>query len=338
MGSDTSEHEPKGKGKEAVRPSPSDEHSKDLSSTGHDGQDALTLASRILRSATSVSKSIVTGPPSASGLAALAGQEKGQSSGAAESLERAGESSVQFSSSAAASESFHPSHTREHIAGEETAFAEFLDSTPTFVPAQIDQMERAWQTNTLSGGPYALGTGLDAGRGAHSSVAEQEGRDGNEVAALLSAPDEAPLELPDDNMMTPEDQASLRRALFGGDGASERPFSSDWDDLLNFIPGYLRTPDGGRFGEFDASATAMAQESLAHMGISDPTEASKTWVGQWSDVLSRYQDEVWGDLGSLVQEAREEVQRLEHPQGESPPPEPKALLRLRAILGHLRGG
>ncbi len=61
------------------------------------------------------------------------------------------------------------------------------------------------------------------------------------------------------------------------------------------------------------------------------------WIDQWSQVLTSYQDEVWGELDSLVREARDEVRKLGEVEQSAPAPEPKALIRLRAILGHLRG-
>jgi hypothetical protein len=73
-----------------------------------------------------------------------------------------------------------------------------------------------------------------------------------------------------------------------------------------------------------------------HFGAVDADEARQTWISQWSRLLTSYQDEVWGDLGDLVEEARTEVQRMEEARPDEKPQEPKALLRLRAILGHLR--
>jgi hypothetical protein len=105
--------------------------------------------------------------------------------------------------------------------------------------------------------------------------------------------------------------------------------SISWDNVLNFIPEYLQAPM--------APGIRPGDQLSSHLGTSDTGKAWQTWIGQWSRVLTSYQDEVWGDLSALVDEARAEVQRIEDAKPGETPPEPTALLRLRAILGHLRG-
>jgi hypothetical protein len=130
----------------------------------------------------------------------------------------------------------------------------------------------------------------------------------------------------------------LREALFGsGDGKSNHKLQAGWDNLLNFIPQYLRVGESGRYQADVLSNSQRAEASAMHLGTVDVGEGWQQWIDQWSDILTSYQDEVWGDLGSLVQEARAEVESLAKIEPSEPPPQPKALLRLRNILGHLRG-
>ncbi|KAI9702077.1 MAG: hypothetical protein M1836_001421 [Candelina mexicana] len=65
-----------------------------------------------------------------------------------------------------------------------------------------------------------------------------------------------------------------------------------------------------------------------------PDTTIKEYYSAWAGVLSRYTDEVWGDLLPLVEEARADInQTLE----EEHILEPKAAARLEMILRHLRG-
>jgi hypothetical protein len=161
------------------------------------------------------------------------------------------------------------------------------------------------------------------------STADQEAKDGADVVALLSS--DGDLDDVFDHVNenpSEEDLAGLRKALFG-DGTDEGTSQIAWDNVLNFIPAYLQTPS--------APGSRPGDGLSMHLGVTDTEEAWQTWIGEWSRVLVSYQDEVWGDLGALVDEARVEVQRIAEAEPGEKPPEPTALLRLRAILGHLRG-
>jgi hypothetical protein len=161
------------------------------------------------------------------------------------------------------------------------------------------------------------------------SAAEQEAKDGADVVALLSSDGNLDDVFDHVNENTSqEDLAGLRKALFG-DGTDEGTSRIAWDNVLNFIPAYLQTPS--------APGSRPGDGLSMHLGVADTEEAWQTWIGEWSRVLVSYQDEVWGDLGALVDEARVEVQRIAEAEPGEKPPEPTALLRLRAILGHLRG-
>lgn len=58
-------------------------------------------------------------------------------------------------------------------------------------------------------------------------------------------------------------------------------------------------------------------------------------IRPWLDILSRYQDEVWGDILPLVQEARKEV-KIANEGGKSPHNGTSALRRLAMVLGHVK--
>ncbi|KAK3299108.1 uncharacterized protein B0H64DRAFT_91251 [Chaetomium fimeti] len=305
------ESKDKGKGKADGAGASSDE------APSHTTDRTKSAGTSLPRMAQSAASFLLSGPP---GEGLGASHEKGDSSRVSKALARAGESSVQLRPNAQRGAAMRMGQAQEHIAQEEASFSAFLDSGSAPMLSEPSSMENAWQS-AVPRAPTAgaIGT-LEP---VPLSVAEQEARDGVDVATLLSG--HGDLDQVFDHANEPpalDDLAGLREALFGeraGQGSSS-PIA--WDDVLNFIPEFLRAPDN--------------QLSM-HMGTSHMDEAWQTWIDQWSRVLTSYQDEVWGDLGSLVEEARSEVRRIEEAKPGEKPPEPTALLRLRAILGHLRG-
>lgn len=295
---------------------------------GHDateGKGSGSLLPRVAQSAASLPSFLLSGPPGAAGLGG--GNEKGESSRTSEALTRVGDSSVQLRSSAPGGGTMRMGQTQEHIAREEASFAAFLDSESAPTLTGPGELEGAWQSavgaTTVS--PAANTTGPPA-----RSVAEQQARDGAEVVALLSGDgDLEPVFDSAGELPSQGDLDGLRKALFGDEADQSSP-AIPWDSVLNFIPEYLRGQT--------AAETRPGDALSMHMGTTDAGEAWQTWIGQWSRVLTSYQDEVWGDLSALVEEARAEVRQMEETKPGEKPPEPTALLRLRAILGHLRGG
>jgi hypothetical protein len=150
------------------------------------------------------------------------------------------------------------------------------------------------------------------------SIAEQERLDGNEVVAILEAPN---LDFDDsegiDTMLSTEGAQRLHAALFS-DTADHR---IHWDNLLNFWP------DQGR-RVFDE------QNGQRLFGGGETLSPQAAWLRDWKDVLVHYADEVWGDLGLVAIQARGEVETAA--ESKSLPPL-EALGRLRMILLHLRG-
>ncbi|KAL2137064.1 hypothetical protein VTI74DRAFT_9670 [Chaetomium olivicolor] len=311
MEGEAAEPASKGKGKDAG-PSPEGAPSNEKKDSG----------ASLPRMAQSAASLLFSGPPTTRlGI----GYEKGESSRAGEALARAGESSVQLRSNIASGETMRIGQTQEHIAQEETSFAAFLDSDSVpMLSEPSEQLEGAWRSAIPRGVPVAGTMDLPS-----QSVMEQEARDGADVVALLSSGGD--LDQVFEHVHAPasqEDLAGLRKALFG-EGADRNTSSIPWDNMLNFIPEYLQS--------HTALATRSGDALSMHLGSTDPDETWQAWIGQWSRVLTSYQDEVWGDLGALVEEARAEVQRIEEAKPGEKAPEPAALLRLRAILGHLRG-
>lgn len=160
--------------------------------------------------------------------------------------------------------------------------------------------------------------------GQQRTVAQQEAVDGADVVHLLSVPDHegdatAWTAGEDGDALSPAEEARLREALFVGGAADTR---AHWEQLLNFRP----------------DAVADPADMLELLGTAETSAADSIWLQHWSDVLSAYNDEVWGDLGPLAAEAKHEVDRLSsrdaQGQGQG---ETTALNRLRQILAHVRG-
>lgn len=150
------------------------------------------------------------------------------------------------------------------------------------------------------------------------SFREQAESDGADVIQLLSMPEQEPNYSDFDELLSEQEAARLREALFANGALQPR-----WDPMLNFSPDFIMDP-------------TRSQEAKSLMGTEDGTVARDLWLKQWQTVLGSYTDEVWGDLGSLVKEAREEIGTMvSHTDTRSP--ESKALDRLRQILAHVRG-
>ncbi|KAI1657103.1 hypothetical protein F4813DRAFT_361645 [Daldinia decipiens] len=127
-----------------------------------------------------------------------------------------------------------------------------------------------------------------------------------------------------DMALTDTEQAALRHRLFENGESGEHASRGRWDDALNFFPGL-------------GPNSNSIQEYADLLGTSDLEEAKNIWVNQWQGVLSSYTDEVWGELGSLVKVAREELTNISEPHEEASPSKLKAVRRLQQLLSHIRG-
>ncbi|KAI1387047.1 uncharacterized protein F4822DRAFT_431914 [Hypoxylon trugodes] len=124
--------------------------------------------------------------------------------------------------------------------------------------------------------------------------------------------------------LTDIEQDTLRYRLFSDIETREYPSRrGEWEDVLNFFP------DSGLNG-------SDVREYVSLLGVSDVEEAKRIWIGQWQRVLSSYTDDVWGELGSLVNVAKEELSDLSKSDEDVSPSKAKALRRLQQILVHIR--
>lgn len=286
-----------------------------------------SVLSRVGQSATALSRSVVQGTSAINDLASLASSDKAgasSSSGRADPLTEGASTTAAVSSSGAGR--FRSEHTNAHVAAEEAAFSDFLDGTKAHVPAEPVGLEQAWESYTS---PTMSPTNFSASRAVASpSVAEQQERDGVEVVRLLSQSDEAMPEHNEQMILSEPELKNLRQALFE-DGSPAQVTASDWNNMLNFVPDFLR-------GQGDSQGVPEASESsFMHLGVPNTAEAGQLWLDEWNRVLTGYNDEVWGDLGDLVQQARAEVQEIRDGQ-EDQKTDPVALRRLRTVLHRVR--
>jgi hypothetical protein len=310
----------------------SDEEPQESNSNGtgqHQREQGDTILARIAKSAAAVPSALLGSHTRGSELPRLGASEKGESSRPGQRPGVEGEISAQTfdrtqPAARAPASALRTGQAQEHITREEAFFADFLDGTA--IEQTLPGTAPQWPS--LSSGSIPA---PHTGAGGAQTALEQEALDGRDVVALLSTMDDEPE--PDFaalDALEPGDISKLQEALFGP-GQGSAPVA--WDSLFNFIPPYLR--DGAAM---DGIGEPAGFERSMHLGMGvGADEAWQPWIEQWSRVLTDYQDEVWGDLGHLREEARVEIQRLQEVRPYEKPPQPTSLLRLRAILGHLRG-
>lgn len=286
-----------------------------------------SIVSRVGRSASSLSQSVLHGKPKASDVAGLSSSGKAGPSSSSNSP-ALGETSFPSSTAGTSGNTggFRSADADAHAAAGEAAFSDFLDGTPAFVATQPAGLDGAWQR---AGGRAAQVSGAHGApilAGAHS-VAEQQAQDGVEVVRLLSQVTEEAPELDQGPTISEGEMKNLRQALFeeGGPGQIS---ATDWNNILNFVPDFL-------LGGSNGSGLGATENSHMNLGVSGPAEAGQIWLEQWNRVLTGYTDEVWGDLGSLVEEARTEVARMKDTKDEQATGAP-AVRQLRTILSRVR--
>ncbi|CAD6451732.1 441c4d0b-cb68-4168-85f7-b4c29d5f8b4e-CDS [Sclerotinia trifoliorum] len=207
----------------------------------------------------------------------------------------------------------------------------------------------------------------------HTDVSEQEKRDGEDVRQILSKIGGTNLDFEEEMEellteqkawaeneqemkgyewewkwgMSEEERERIRKItrdlLFPEPAVHQIPKG---DHSLNLIPGYEREREerwreerkgnGEDDTKEDMFAGVMFKNKIDH----EKGKVMEEWKSDWEGVLRRYTDEVWGGLLPLVVEAREELQR-EEKEGETGEGKDsgdlKALRRLGAVLGHLKG-
>ncbi|OAA65420.1 hypothetical protein SPI_02207 [Niveomyces insectorum RCEF 264] len=272
---------------------------------------------------------------------------------------------------------FTRGHTHQHIAEQEAAFAQFLDDT---VPVEFP----VGKDDVTTHGPFDA-AGLASRHAAAttttttttsrrqepplSAVATQEQRDGQAVVDHLLATADSFEPEPNyvQEMELAEDElAGLRRVLFGAGGRGEAPGFEppvgvsatnstasgsvpEWGNVLNFVPDFARWPPPATTSAAGLATASRESSSRAILGVDPSAAATRLWLDQWHNVLTHYDDVVWGGLAPLVAKARAEVDQLRAAAAQAPgeraptnahatptPSTARALDRLRQILGHLR--
>jgi len=201
-------------------------------------------------------------------------------------------------SSTMVNQSFHTPSVAE--TDKESEFDTFVDRPMPSAAVEVDRVESQ----------------LDAP--SSRATTGQEKLDGDEVIAILEAQglDWGMSEGVDD-ILSPSDAQRLHATLFSGTAEYE----TSWDHLLNFWPN-----QGRHFSD----------EHDGWRGHSDGDcfGSREAWLKEWKDVLVHYTDQVWGDLGPMTIQARDELDMQAEIKS---PPQLEALGRLRMILLHLRG-
>ncbi|MCJ1378359.1 hypothetical protein MMC17_001457 [Xylographa soralifera] len=169
--------------------------------------------------------------------------------------------------------------------------------------------------------------------------------DGAEVVDLLSDPRAFVDELPPDPSIDPQffddypkswkpddvDRINFSRI---GNGLTAPPVhhSPSPTNPLNFLPDF---DFGYSFVNKDLMITVSAEPMTIENGISSKSSADPSSANfePWLDVLTRYQDDVWGDMLPLVKEARAEINIISAKSGTAPENRP-AIRRLGMLLGH----
>lgn len=289
--------------------------------------DESSVMARLGRSAAGLSRSVLHSTPSANDLATISSSGKVEASSAGNKLETLAEtSSAVPSSSSAGGGVFRSGQTKAHVAAEEAAFSEFLDNQSVFVPTEPVGFEKTWRSVDHTD-PAPPDDGLSRAADI-ASVAEQQERDGVEVVRLLSQTEEEMPEYEGQVKLSEQELHNLRQALFE-DGSPAQISASDWNNILNFVPDFLRSRDG------NPDSTGIAESRFMNLGVDETAEAGQLWLEEWNRVLTSYTDEVWGDLSDLVKEAQTEVQQIRD-EREGQGVDPMALRRLQTILTRVR--
>ena len=154
-----------------------------------------------------------------------------------------------------------------------------------------------------------------------SQAYEDHNRDGAEVVALLSDPTFSIDDDPADSWhCLPHEDDSTNNAFNNKDhplhDCKAAPAEAA-SNPLDLIPDFNRSFDGNVLRSSDEEAALQSQD-----------------IWPWVDILSRYHDEVWGDMLPLVQEAREEI-RVASTSEDGALRDRPAIRRLGMLLGHL---
>lgn len=313
-----------GKGKGRAHP---DEEADKTQS--EEASHSSSILSRVAASASGLARDALSTPDSNElhdrAISAFANTGKGQPSATNGSSTWAESSAAaqQPRSRATGASAFRLGNEEEHVKRTESEFTSFLNGIDPFVPSENG-----------GGGPFdevwsrtRTGVRVESSSPPFRTVSEQEKLDGEEVLSILSNSgtmdasfEAAPAEERFDWGLSTEQLSQLRAMTKDLFPPPEPHKTTPLDHPLNILPSLEGTTIDGGVQHLDM--------------IGEPSAARHAWTEQWGNVLTRYTDEVWGDLLPLVKEARREVEDIENDPTTTE--QPKALRRLGAILGHLR--
>jgi hypothetical protein len=276
------------------------------------------------------------------------GRQVGGNSGSWAESSRANQQSALPTLQGQSLPSIRAGHREEHIRDTESEFSSFLDSIDSFTPSSepYGKTEPSSREQALDILPDHLNVVTDtrsnkAGEARYNTVDEQQQHDGDLVLSILSYPSATSDEL--DVLSVNEDvfdwdltdqQISRLRALMDElFPAPEQHISLPVEHPLNLVPNMVSTPTTS---DPVPSMDKNLEESYIYFGDIPGNSGRQMWMEQWEGVLTRYTDEVWGNLLPLVTEAREEVRAIRRDHPGTTIEQSKALRRLRLVLDHVR--
>jgi len=322
-----------------------------------DGQSphrSSSILERVTASATGLAHSAFAAPTSNelsdAATAALTSTGKGrQPDGSSGSLAESSHSNQQTrlpTSQGQSLPSIRAGHREEHIIDVESKFSSFLDGIDSFTPSSepyshADPFPRQALDIPLERANGRTDTRSEAGLVWYNTVHEQQQHDGDAVLSILSHPSAITNELEAlpveeevlDWNLTDEQISRLRTLVDDIFPPPEKHISMSAEHQLNLIPDMFSTPTTSDPVPFNDT---NLEESYMHFDNIPRNKARQMWMEQWEGVLTRYTDEVWGNLLPLVIEAREEIKAIKEDRPENTIEQSKALRRLRQILGHMR--
>jgi hypothetical protein len=342
-----------GKGKRRAK---GDEDTENPAASDNVFQNSSSMLGRLTASAAGLAQSALTAPSSteisdrASATLTSAGkgpQTGGNHSSAWAESSRASQQPTLPTLHGQPPSSFRSGHSEEHARGAEAEFSSFLDGIDPFMPFSevrggASLTPRPENVTPLDGIRIGTETVRDQyGQATYNSVDEQQSHDGEEVWAILSKPsamsDDLELLQDEDERvnwnLTDQQISRLRMIMDELLPPPESHIPQQIDHPMNLVPHMLSTsviyPSN--------PITAREEDSILYFGSSMPQEtARQTWMSQWESVLTRYTDEVWGNLLPLVTEARQEINALKGEPATALAEPPTALRRLQLVLDHLR--
>ena len=245
------------------------------------------------------------------------------------------------------SSSFRSGHNEEHSRYSEAEFSSFLDGIDPFTTGSDVQGGASLTSGQKNVTPLedirVRNETVENrhGRTMYNSVEEQQRHDGDEVWAILSKPstisdDLEPFQDEDAGVnwnLTDQQISRLRMIMDELLPAPDSHIPQRIDHPMNLVPPILSNTPVHQSNPI----TAIEEDRILYFGSSISQEIAKqTWMNQWESVLTRYADEVWGNLLPLVTEARQEIIVLKGEPAAALPEPPTALRRLQLVLDHLR--